>query len=493
MTDQGFSRRAFLKKAAKVSAAASPLAVGLLSGCDDSLSVSPDSELSDEFLSTSDGINSVLMSAYDNIQYNSFIGVNKVYVAEWPTDIMWQTGGGQNRHATLYINYTWDPSHGWLDGFWSTSYGAIRDANIVLDNLEASEVSGDQQEMLQAEARFIRATSYFFLNNWFGPVPLITSSEQDNLEPERTSQEQIDEFISTEYSESASVLPSQRSADQKGRATKGAALAMLTKFFLNSKQWEECASTAQRVIDMGEYELHPDFFELFQVENENNDEFIWVHNAVQQPGEGNVFPPAAFPPQYPTSEFGPGQHENWAAQVRLLDNFVRSFADVDDRQELIITEYTDTEGNFVELLGNDNSRSFKYWPDPNANGRWTGNDIPEVRYSDILLSRAEALNEMEGPNQESIDLINAVRTRAGVEKMQLSDFSSASGLREHLLKERGWEFYHEGKRRQDMVRHEVFISNAQKRGKNAQSHHTLFPIPQSEIDTNPNIEQNMGY
>ena len=100
---------------------------------------------------------------------------------------------------------------------------------------------------------------------------------------------------------------------------------------------------------------------------------------------------------------------------------------------------------------------------------------------------------MEGPNQESIDLINEVRERAGVQKVELSDFPSASGLREHLLKERGWEFYHEAKRREDMIRHGVLISNAQERGKNAQSHHTLFPIPQSEINTNSNIQQNSGY
>lgn len=493
MTDQGFSRRAFLRKAATVGVAATPLAAGLLAGCDDPLSVSPDSQLSDEFLSSSEGITSVLMSAYDNIQYNSFGGANKMYVSEWPTDVMWETGGGLNRNAVLYINYTWDPSHGWLEGFWGTSYGAIRDANIVLDNLETSEVSGDQQAMLRAEARFIRATSYFFLKNWFGPVPLITSSEQENLEPERASEEQIDEFISTEYSEAASVLPSQRPVEQKGRATKGAALAMLTKFYLNTKQWESCAATAQSVIDMGEYELYPDFFELFQVGNENNDEFIWIHNAVRQPGEGNVFPPAVFPPGFPTSKFGPGRHENWAAQVRLRDAFVRSFDDEDERQELIITEYTDTEGNDIKLLGDDNSRSFKYWPDPNANGRWTGNDIPEVRYADILLSRAEALNEMEGPNQESVDLINAVRTRAGVQPLSLSEFSSTSGLREHLLDERGWEFYHEAKRREDMIRHGVLISNAQERGKNAQPFHTLYPIPQSEMNTNSNMEQNPGY
>lgn len=315
------------------------------------------------------------------------------------------------------------------------------------------------------------------------------SSRPDNLEPSRASENEMKAFIEEEYTAITEVLPEQRSVEETGRATKGAALGMLTKFYLNTKQWQKSSDTAQQIMDMGIYELYPDYFELFQVENEHNSEFIFVHPVVPAAGVGNVFPPAAFPPDYPT----PGSHENWAAQVRLRDSFVTSFDSDDDRLELIITEFTDVDGNHVELLGNDNARSFKYWPDPNANGRHTGNDIPEIRYSDILLSRAEALNELNGPNQESIDLINEVRNRVGISELKLSDFSDKEELRSHILQEREWEFYHEGKRREDMIRQDMFISNAQSRGKNAQEHHTLFPIPQSEMDANPNLEQTSGY
>lgn len=335
----------------------------------------------------------------------------------------------------------------------------------------------------------MRATAYFYLYNWFGPTPLVITSDSDNLEPTRASDEEMKSFLEEEYEAVISILPEQRPYAENGRATKGAALGMLTKFYLNTKQWQKSADVAQEIMEMGIYDLFPDYFELFNVANENNNEFIFVHPATAQAGEGNVFPPAAFPPDYPT----PGSHENWAAQVRLRDSFVNSFESGDERLDLIVTEFTDVNGNQVQLLGNDNSRSFKYWPDPNANGRWTGNDIPEIRYADILLSRAEALNELNGPNQESIDLINEVRDRAGISLLQLSDFSTKEELRSQILQEREWEFFHEGKRRQDEIRQGVYISTAQDLGKNAQSHHILYPIPQSEMDANPNLEQNPGY
>jgi len=121
-----------------------------------------------------------------------------------------------------------------------------------------------------------------------------------------------------------------------------------------------------------------------------------------------------------------------------------------------------------------------------------GNDFP-VRYADILLSHAEALNEINGPTQEALDLINAVRTKAGVPLLNLSDFGSKESLRDHILRERGWEFFSEELRRQDLVRHGKFIEFGKNRGKIAFDYQVLYPIPQSEIDRNPNLEQNDGY
>lgn len=106
---------------------------------------------------------------------------------------------------------------------------------------------------------------------------------------------------------------------------------------------------------------------------------------------------------------------------------------------------------------------------------------------------AEALNELQGPNAESIALINQVREKAGLGPATLPQLSSKEALRDHILAERSWEFFSEGLRRMDLIRHERFIEMAQQRGKAAQPHHVLFPIPQDEIDKNPSLQQNPGY
>ncbi|RYY20315.1 MAG: RagB/SusD family nutrient uptake outer membrane protein, partial [Chitinophagaceae bacterium] len=134
---------------------------------------------------------------------------------------------------------------------------------------------------------------------------------------------------------------------------------------------------------------------------------------------------------------------------------------------------------------------FKYFPDPASLNADAGNDIPELRFADILLSRAEALNESGGPTQESITLINRVRTRAGVALLSLGAFTKET-LRDAILNERKWEFFTEGFRRQDLLRHNRFISNAVARGKNAKPYHVLYAIPQPEIDVSK-IPQNEGF
>ncbi len=137
---------------------------------------------------------------------------------------------------------------------------------------------------------------------------------------------------------------------------------------------------------------------------------------------------------------------------------------------------------------------WKYVPDPNANGQEHGNDVSEMRYADILLSRAEALNEISGPTQEAIGLINQVRTRAGIPDLQLADFPSKENLRAAILLERGHEFFYEGLRRRDLIRHDKFIEFAKNRGvANAQDFRKLYPIPIAAINANPLLTQNPGY
>jgi len=470
-----------------------------INSCEDTVSPEVFSELTPEtVLNDENGIEVALNSAYAEFQFNAWIGKSALNLEEWTTDIEWETGGGENLTATQMINFTWDASTAWINNqLWDKAYRAIRNANIVLDNIEQVDISENKKRLISAEARFIRAGSYYRLLLWFGGVPL-RKSTTDELELPRSSTDEIESFIETELLASVPDLPEFGDEARYGRAHKSGARAFLAKFYLNTKQWQKAADISGEIINNGLFELYPSFPDLFKVENERNSEYIWVHPAIPS-GPGNLYINGAYPPGFSedpnTAAFFTDRMNNWAAQYRLWDDFYFSFEESDERQIPILFEYINNQGEHVSLLEeNDNTRSLKFFPDPNASGNNHGNDIPDIRYADILLTRAEALNELNGPNQESISLINQVRNRAGLEDLSLSEFSSADELRSHILKERGLEFYSERKRRQDLIRHDRFIESAQERGKNqAQPFHRLFPIPQAAMDSNPELEQNPGY
>jgi len=251
--------------------------------------------------------------------------------------------------------------------------------------------------------------------------------------------------------------------------------------------------------------LFEDIEGLFAVENEGNNELMFVFESLAT-GPGWNYTPHAYPVGYQTGQV------NYGAQFQLWRWFVNSFAEGDRRAGdydapngkygWILKEFVNKGGDVVDLMNDEivsgvekkYPRSFKFTPDPNALGAQHGNDIPILRYAEILIGRAEALNEIEGPNQESIDLLNELRLRAGAPIYDLSEFGSKEELRDQILLERAWEFFTEGLRRSDLIRHGKFISSAQERGKMlAQSHHVLFPIPQQDIDSNPALVQNPGY
>lgn len=126
---------------------------------------------------------------------------------------------------------------------------------------------------------------------------------------------------------------------------------------------------------------------------------------------------------------------------------------------------------------------------------WTeGTDVVLLRLPDIILARAEALNELNGPNQTSIDLINEIRERAfGNEdhNLKLTDYSSKEALRAAVLQERSWELFLEGYNRRDLIRQGVYVETMKKKGsKNVSNSQLLLPIPQSELNMNSNLTQN---
>ena len=472
----------------------------LFQGCENILEEENISQLqADNLLTTQLGLESVIADAYSQIA-----GANNirdiVKREEMTSDEMWQTGGGENGTASSLIAFFWDSNNS-LEAFdWGKYWNAIRDANTVLDNIDnVTEISGDLRAQLIAEVRFLRIWAYYSLWNQFGSMPIRTSLS-DSRELARASEEEFSAFMESEMLAAIPDLPEPGDEPNYGRVHSGGARALLTKWYLNTKQWQKCADMAKQIIDRGNFDLFPSAFDLFALDNERNSEFILVKALAPNTNNGNNLVPTMFPPDFYEGIDGGlagvvnTTWSNFASQYRLYDEFYNSFEEGDTRRQRIITKYNNSKGEEVNLLATaDNTRAMKFPPDPATQGVFHGNDFPAVRYADILLARAEALNELNGPNQGSIDLINQIRNRAELDDITAADYPTKESLRDHILDERRWEFWSEGKRRRDMLRMGKYISNAQARGKNAQEKHKLFPIPQSEIDANKLIEQNPGY
>ena len=456
-----------------------------------------------DFLQDQNGIDALLAGAYARSRIVEYNHRNYTFMMnEFTTDILWETGGGLEANAKPFINFTWDVSNNFLNTHWNNMYKAISSANAVINVTDGLDgIPEATIKKIQGEARFIRAASYYFLYNIFGTTPIIeippgaTPNEIEEIgsSTPRASKDEYVNYMVNDLTFAAENLP----VEEKpiGKATKGAALAVLTKLYMHEKDWSNASSTAQKIIDLNYYFLYDNYKKMFSVDGEDNKEYIFRAPCIAQSGYQNNYMPHAFPPNYPIQS----NWSNFGAQFRTYTSFYETFEESDTRKEVLISSYINKSGALVLLNRDengkalDNVRSFKYWPDPNAVAECNGNDIVYIRYADILMCKAEALNEQQGPNQESINLINMIRARAKIGNISLSDYPTKESLRDFILEERGREFFSEGLRREDLIRHGKFISNAVARGKNAKEYQVLFPIPQSQRESNPNLTQNPGY
>lgn len=469
------------------------LALVLATGCKKGLDIPPASELSDSFLLTKKGAVALLNGVYGNGQLIGDAGVNRIYIEECTTDNLVNYRGILNIDLLPFQSFAWLPTAPFISQFYTRNYQTIRDANIFLSIVQDNtELTAAEKTSMTAEARFLRALSYNYLYGWFGPVPLITkpfTNSTDNFNIAKTDDATMLTFIENELIAAAADLPP--TITTTGKATRGAALGVLTKFYLQTKNWAKAAATAKQVMDLNIYKIQTDYVALFDKANKGNPEMIYVYPSLNKIGFGNVWTANALPPQYPTTVF------NTATQVCMPVAFYNTFAANDKRRNLILASYTTTTGAVISLTTGveyQNPRSLKYPIDITADERHHANDFPVIRYADILLSRSEALVQSGGVvTQEAVDLLNQVHTRAGLTAFTLADFPDKATFIAAMVKERGWEFYSEGKRREDLLRNDLFLKNATDRGLPAKAFHVRFPFPQSEVDANKSLVQNTGY
>ena len=394
--------------------------------------------------------------------------------------------------------FQYNASNATIFDIWVQLYRAVSLANFALGGIPDSPIDEGLRSRLVGEASFLRGLMYFELVRLFGEVPLILEDDEE-LRPPKNSVEEVYNQIITDLSLALSNLPEGYEAGNGlGRATRGAAQALLAKVHLTRGEWQQAADNALAVINSGNYALWPDFKEAFRIANENGQETVFGVGFGDAGGAISFWEVGQFNVRLLPRNLNtvvPGVNaQGW--QVATQDLY-DSYEEGDRRREV----------TFMTQVGNTNLAAphiRKYWDEigePRAGN--TEADFPLLRYSDVLLMYAEALNELNGgPTAAAYDAINQVRRRArfdGTEERNvLPDLNglSQSEFRDAVLRERRREFVAEGHRWYDLVRMGKLLELVPqaKPGVTPQIYNALFPIPQEEIDLNPNLlPQNTGY
>jgi hypothetical protein len=402
-----------------------------------------------------------------------------------------------------YDNFTVDPSEGQLDGFWQGQYQNINFCNQVIDNIPNINMDGGLKARYIAEAKFVRAYSYFRLERAFGSIPLVLHVPTGKgLNPTQSTPAQVWAAIEQDLNDAASALPSTYGPSDIGRATKGAALALHAKVAMYQKKWQDVLNYTNQVINSGVYSLFPNYYQMFRYANENCSESIFEIQCDYVPGNDDIN----------SSQYSQVQGDRdaspsagWGFNVPT-QNLVDEFETGDPRKNatIMFAGTTTPSGDAVPLpaAGAPSMYNMKsYVPfavavlSPNQG---CGQNVRVLRYADVLLMNAEANNEL-GNNAAALASLEMVRARARANSANpattLPPVTSADqgSVRLAIYHERRVELAMENDRYFDVIRQgraaTVFGPLGWKANKNE-----VWPIPQAEIDNSGGIlVQNPGY
>lgn len=389
------------------------------------------------------------------------------------------------------LKYT--ASNNFFDNFYTNSYITIDRSNRVIENVPRISMDAKLRGQIVGEAKFLRALHYFNLVQAFGEVPLVVKTTTDivNVKIPRDPVSTVYQQIIQDLQDAEKVLPvSYSAAGEIGRATVGAAKSILAKVYLTRKDWTNAAAKAKEVIDSKTYSLVADYKDVFNPDKENGPEHIFsIQFSCIQPRYGSAMAENfAIYFSYPINQTG--------GAFQVTETFANSFVAGDYRKQVtVITQKTVANGTVVQ--SRTGPHLDKYW-DPSACGASAArNNFLVIRYADVLLMYAEALNELNSPTPDAYNAINLVRARArkGATTTGPQDLTglTQSQFRDAVLQERSWELAGEGHRRWDLLRTGKLLAVAQQQGYAVSDKYLLFPIPTFERDANPALTQNPGF
>lgn len=488
-----------------------------LTGCSDSLLEEKlYSQIGQENLSNAAGAKLLTNGIYKYARYFSYYGGNNWamttsansddFYCSWGSVDATSWGGAQN-----FLNM--DAGHSMAQSNWESIYKIIAQANEVINsygNFDETEI-----KVYVAEAKFWRAFSYDRLYHIFGTVPIVTGNEDISNGIARATDVDMQSFIETDYLYAYNALPSTRNSSESGRPSKWSAAAAMARYYLNKKDWKTASEYAKQVIDSGNFALLDDYQSIFSTDN--NKETILSIDNVNESQLGNKYVALVLEASLKSylNLSGISASNGYGMSIP----FYNSFAPNDKR----IAPYDKTTKKGIAIAGilynadgtpvyASNGKpvsveaylhrvpTFK-WPvqENIPNGEDASYDFPLLRLGETYLTYAEAQNEL-GNSFEAAKYVNLIRTRAGLSPISTS--ISQNDMRTAILNERGWETYHEGYRREDLVRAGKLLEKVGEKYKFYlgsempwfnDATRNLEAIPTSALLLNPLLTQNPGY
>lgn len=495
------------------------LFTGFLNSCSDDFINVENKEIltEDSFWQTEDHAMQALTGAYGAMQSAS--GDKWAFFEEMYTSMAYRADDVENNSAETYgrtlssFSNTTEESGPY--SVWQASYAGIGRANQILQQVPKMEIlSDDTKKGLVAEAKFLRAYYYFWLVTGFENVPLVTtfSVELESLFPSQATTSDVWAQIETDLTEAKIDLPTSYPSEWKGRATKGAAKSLLGKVYLFQEKWGEAETELQEVTGMG-YSLLPNYEDNFNGLAENGSESIFEIQFSGDRANGNderqvlIFQvsPYAFGGWelfYPSQWLVDEMKTDLALDGNVSNRVYESIFFDDPNSEMFNMDSGENQMYSDVAADLNHPKYFKKYSKNEDVSFYSGTNISLIRYADVLLMYAEALNEND-KTLIAIDQVNIVRQRGGAIPLGvMTKEQLRTQIRHHerpveLAMEYGIRWFDLYRWQRGSTATESIKTTLENHNKpfanNFQDRHIVFPIPLQEININKKLNQNPGW
>lgn len=429
----------------------------IIISCEDELNLVPVSSKTEAgFYRTPEQMELAINGCYDALQQAKVASVNSYRFSEARSDNTWQ---GTEYDDGAFTRFSEDASTPALESCWNSLYQYIYRCNKVLEAIPGIEARSELANRWEGEAKFIRAALYFDLVRIFGEVPLVTSPIGID-EAYKIPKSDIEEVYNLIKDDLESIINGKLLSREikPGRANLYSTMALLGKVFvyrsgypLKKNEWSNAVSVLREVIESGEYEFFENYEDIFAHKNENGRQSVFSIKFSDGIGEGNPLPTRNAPNEMDPSDFIFGGSPN---RLFIKQAFVdQIFPESDDLRKNISLRTSWLNKTGVTVTEDPWCRRYAEFQDE-PNGPVSGAndwdiDWIMIRYTDVLMLYAEALNEIGEPNGEALEILNLVRARAGLPPRPQT---TQETYRLWMEQERRSEFCFENERWFDLVR-----------------------------------------